>query len=190
MTNPTTVTKWAIINNNLHGSYEFLKGRSSYQTNNRFLWVYKYESSNGKEVSSSSLQTYSKSLDLLRKTLTSPSEGLWLANPSLLWLSYLLLQDSPTTFRSTAPEIFSPLISEELSVGAVCGEGISGILSSAISFTDKGLKWFRQDQGLRVQALKKVGTPPVIPIATVNQRLPCNHLLSNMCSPWLPPWQS
>ena len=65
MTNPTTVTKWAIINNNLHGSYEFLKGRSSYQTNNCFLWVYKYESSNGKEVSSSSLQTYSKSLDLL-----------------------------------------------------------------------------------------------------------------------------
>ena len=49
------------------------------------------------------------------KTLTSPSEGLWLANPSLLWLSYLLFQDSLTTFRSTTPEIFSPLISEELS---------------------------------------------------------------------------
>ena len=54
-----------------------------------------------------------------RKTLTSPSEGLWLANPSLLWLSYLLLQDSPTTFRLTAPEIFSPLISEELSFSVV-----------------------------------------------------------------------
>ena len=50
------------------------------------------------------------------KTLTSPSEGLWLANPSLLWLSYLLLQDSLTTFRLTTPEIFSPLISEELSI--------------------------------------------------------------------------
>ena len=49
------------------------------------------------------------------KTLTSPSEGLWLANPSLLWLSYLLFQDSLTTFKSTTPEIFSPLISEELS---------------------------------------------------------------------------
>ena len=54
-----------------------------------------------------------------RKTLTSPSEGLWLANPSLLWLSYLLLQDSPTTFKSTAPEIFSSLISEELSFSVV-----------------------------------------------------------------------
>ena len=31
------------------------------------------------------------------KTLTSPSEGLWLAKPSPLWLSYLLFQDSLTT---------------------------------------------------------------------------------------------
>ena len=33
-------------------------------------------------------------------------------------------------------------------------------------------------------------TPPVIPIATVNRCLPCNHLLSNMCNPWLPLGQS
>ena len=63
-------------------------------------------------------------------------------------------------------------------------------LSSAISFFDKGLKWFGQDQGLLVQALKRVGTPPVTPIVTVNRRLPCNYLLSNTCSPWLPPWRN
>ena len=63
-------------------------------------------------------------------------------------------------------------------------------LSSAISFSDKGLKWFRQDQGLLIQALKRVGMPPVTPIATVNQHLPCNHLLSNTYSPWLPPWRN
>ena len=63
-------------------------------------------------------------------------------------------------------------------------------LNSVISFNDKGLKWFEQDQGLPVQALKRVGTLPVILAATVNRRPPCNHLLSNMCSPWLPPWRS
>ena len=68
--------------------------------------------------------------------------------------------------------------------------GISFFLSSAIPFTDKGLKWFGQDQGLLVQAFKRVGTLLVIPTATVNRCLPCNHLLSNMCSPWLPLWRS
>jgi len=61
-------------------------------------------------------------------------------------------------------------------------------LSFAISFFDKGLKWFGQDQGLLVQALKKVGTPPVTPIATENWCLPCNNLLFNTCSPWPPLW--
>ena len=128
-----------------------------------------------------------------QKILTLTSEDSWPTSTGLLWLSCLLFQDSPTTFRSTTPEIFSSLISIEPLVGAVCGDrnsGISFFFSSAISFTDKGLKWFGQDQGLLVQALKRVGTLPVIPIVTVNWRLPCSHLLSNMCSPWLPSWRS
>ena len=54
----------------------------------------------------------------------------------------------------------------------------------------KGLKWFGQDQGLPVQALKRVGMLPVIFAATVNRHPPCSHLLFNMCSPWLPLWRS
>ena len=86
--------------------------------------------------------------------------------------------------RDFQPTDFRRIISWRRLWGGI--SGISFFLSSAISFTDKWLKWFGQDQGLLVQALRRVGMLPVILVATVNRRPPCNHLLSNMCSPWLP----
>ena len=130
-----------------------------------------------------------------QKILTQQFEDSWPASTGLLRIYYLPFQDLPTTLRSITPKIVQPtdkrsIISWRHLWGIVRISGISFFLNSAIPFSDKGLKWFGQDQGLLVQALKRVGTLPIIPTATVNRRLPCSLLLSNICSPWLPPQRS
>ena len=58
------------------------------------------------------------------------------------------------------------------------------------SFFNEKAVWFGQDQGLLVQAIRRVGMPPVIPTAIVNQRQSCIHPLFNMYNPWQAPWRS
>ena len=71
----------------------------------------------------------------------------------------LLFQDTRIASRLLTPEIFSLLISLCSSVGVVCGKEIFCIrtssLSSAISFSNKGLKWFGQDQDVLAQASRE-----------------------------------
>ena len=128
------------------------------------------------------------------KILTLLSEDSWPASTSLLWLYCLPFRIFQRPFdrisKTVQPTDKWSIISWRHMWEGVRILRISFFLSSAIHFTKKGLKWFGQDQGLLIQALKRVGTHPVILAATVNWRPPCSHLLSNMCSLWLPLWRS
>ena len=89
-----------------------------------------------------------------QKILTLTSEDSWPTSTGLLWLSCLLFQDSPTTFRSTTPEIFSSLISIEPLVGAVCGDRNSGI-----SFFFEFCNFFHWQRAEMVRTRSRVTSP-------------------------------
>ena len=88
-----------------------------------------------------------------------------------------------TDARDIQPTDFIVFISCNLSSAI----SLSSFLRSAISFSEKRLQLFGQDQGLLVQAIRRVGMPPVIPTAIVNQRQSCIHPLFNMYNPWQAP---
>ena len=191
MTSSTTVTKNGIRNYNLHDSYEYtsnvsnsLKVGTVIKEITIFLWTYKYESLINKVrffLSRHIPKKFGFSYFGIRK-LTSPSEGLWLVNPGLLWSFVYLFQALKfTKIRAIQLTDFLRIISWR--------HLWETRLFYDISY-DKKVEWFELDRGLLAQTIKRVGMIPVIPITTVSQHRSCNHPLFNMCSPWQPPWKS
>ena len=191
MTSSTTVTKNGIRNYNLHDSYEYtsnvsnsLKVGTVIKEITVFLWTYKYVSliNKGRFFLSRHIpKKFGFSYFGIRK-LTSPSEGLWLVNPGLLWSFVYLFQALKfTKIRAIQLTDFLRIISWRC------------LWETRLFYDmsyDKKVEWFGLDRGLLAQTIKRVGMLPVIPIATVSQHQSCNHPQFNMCSPWQLPWQS